>query len=188
MVEYKKMIKCFAVITFIIFSFTYFCSCSKESSDLQKLNIAVVNGGDIKGKIKPITISVFIDEKPVSKNQVIKKDRPFILGKTLKKGNHTIRIVEGATGAVFKTTVSMDKSHWLKVEFCRESKNMGYFESKVQDNPWGYEFEKKGEKKENDVKSRRSYEEEIDRKLDSLVEKKKEKDKKKVKKAEKSKR
>ncbi len=185
--EYKSILKFIAMIAFIILSFTFSSSCAKESGDLHKLNIAVVNGGDIKGKLKPITISVFIDEKPVGKNQVIKNDRPFILGKTLKNGNHTIRITEGTTGAVFKRTVQMDKPYWLKVEFCRESKSMGYFESKIQETPWGYEFEKKGKKEENDVKSRRSYEEEIDRKLDSLVEKKKEKDEKKTNKAKKSK-
>jgi len=174
----KKILMYIFTTAFVVSTFTLFCSCTKESGESKKLNIAVVNAGDTKGNINPITISVFIDEKPVGKNQVIKNDRPFILVRTLKKGDHTLRITEGATGAVFKTTVSMDRERWLRVKFYRESKSMGYFESKLQDDPWGYEFEKQGKKKEDEVKSRRKYEDEIDRKLDSLVEKNKQIDKK----------
>ena len=177
------------VLILLIFSTFLFSGCSRKNNtkgQTHTLKIAVVNKKGADDKIKPITVTVTLDKDIIVKNQVMKNDMPLSIGKNLEDGSHTIKITESKTGAVYKNHLLLDRDYWLRVVFYRESKGMGYFEGKLQTEPWGYEFEKsevndkdKEKDKTKTLKETKSREDDFDKKLQDLGKKKKEKKTKK---------
>lgn len=165
----------------LLLSFILFPGCSKkESTDANKtykLNLAVVNRKNKAGKINPISVTIIIDDKEILKNKLMDNDMPLSVAKDLAKGDHSIRVTELATGAVYKNFIVADKDYWLRVVFFSEGKGMGYFEGKIQTEPWGYEFENPGENKDIKVKENLNREDDFDKQLDELSTKRKEQDK-----------
>ena len=176
------------VFILLIFSSIFFTGCSRKNNtkgETHTLKIAVVNKKGPDDKIQPITVSVTIDKETIVKNKLMENDMPLSIGKNLKDGSHTIKITESKTGAVYKSNLLLDKDYWLRVVFYSESKSMGYFEGKLQTEPWGYEFEKENEKdkkKTKTIKETKSREDDFDKKLQDLGKKKPKKEKKKPKK------
>jgi len=166
----------FILIIIILIAFS---ACSRKKKGMQKLYIAVVNRKEKNEKIKPITVSIMIDNKNIISKQVMKTDRPLSIIKSLKPGNHTIKITEGITGAIYKANVFMDGERWLRVVFYREGKGMGHFDGKIQEEPWGYEFEKTDDKVKKKIREERLLEDDFDKKLDELEKEKKKNEKEK---------
>ncbi len=169
----------------LLTSLLLFPGCSKKEKPgdkaAYKLNIAIVNRKNKAGKINPISVTVLIDDKEILKNKMMDSEVPLSIAKDLSKGNHSIVIKELATGAVYKNFLTTDKDYWLRVVFYSEGKGMGYFEGKIQTEPWGYEFEKSEETKDNTLKENKSREDDFDKKLDELRTERKEQDKDKKK-------
>lgn len=167
----------------LLLSFILFPGCSNKDKAGEgknfKLNMAVVNRKNSAGKINPISVTVFIDDKEILKNKMMDSEVPISIAKDLSKGNHSVKVTELATGAVYKSFLAMDKDYWLRVVFYSEGKGMGSFEGKVQSEPWGYEFEKKEGDKENAIKEKKVREDDFDKKLEELSAEKKKQDKEK---------
>ena len=165
----------------LLLPFILFPGCAKKEKpggkSAYKLNMAIVNRKNKAGKINPISVTVVIDDKEIIKNKMMDSEVPISIAKDLSKGSHSVRITELATGAIYKSILTMDKDYWLRLVFYSEGKGMGYFEGKIQTEPWGYEFEKSEETKDNTLKENKSREDDFDKQLDELSTKRKKQDK-----------
>lgn len=171
------------ILLILSLPFFLFQGCSKKQKEDEnktyKLNIAVENSKNKAGKTHPVSVTLVIDEKEILKNKMVDGSMPLAIAKDLTKGNHSIRVTELTTGAVYKSFLTMDKDQWLRVVFVSEGKGMGEFQAKIQSEPWGYEFEKSKENKETNLNEQKNREDDFDKKLNELSAEKKKQEKEK---------
>lgn len=164
----------FLIIITLLFTFS---ACSEKQGGKKKLHIAVLNGKSAGESVKPITITIIVNGRTIADKQVISGQVPLSLIVPMETGNHTVEIKEETTDSVYKSIIAVDQEKWLRVVFHREGENLGLFEGKLQDRPFGYEFEKieqedsNSSSKEKQIKDKKTQEENIEKKLDELEEK-----------------
>lgn len=123
-----------AVVLLILF----LSSCSGEKNgDRLKLHLALVG---IKGEKS--SYSVFVDDTPLLENRSPDEGRPIFVFGRFFPGKHFLRINNNSSGSYADEVLTLEKDIWVRAEETVSAEGARSFSMKVQNEPWGYEFEK----------------------------------------------